>query len=130
MNSENRYPPNRGDQAAEAPGLDSLLPTRPGSRPDGDDRGLVVVLGQLLTEIHDIRALLEGRLKSLYTVEEIAKITGRSVYTIRRWITEGRLEATRVSGTGSRCRLIISRDELGKLVPAGLSARSPAVTLD
>jgi excisionase family DNA binding protein len=79
--------------------------------------------GDLLKEIRDMRttmsqilARLEGTTKPYYTVEEVAELRGRSPYTVRRWIQEGRITATRVMGTGPRGRLLIAQEELPKLV--------------
>ena len=57
--------------------------------------------------------------KEMYTTEEAARMTGRAQYTVRTWIRDGRLIATRVSGSGPRGRLLIPRDELRKLIATG-----------
>ena len=75
---------------------------------------------QLLQELHgdmsQVLSALHGATKDFYTVGEIAERTGRSSYTVRRWIGEGRLHAERVVGTGPRGRLLIPRSEVAKLV--------------
>jgi excisionase family DNA binding protein len=76
----------------------------------------------MLTEVRD---RLAGHYKPVYTVEEIAGLTGRSAYTIRRWIKERRIEAIRVSGTGPRGRLLVARDQLQRLVSTGLGGQVP-----
>jgi excisionase family DNA binding protein len=83
-------------------------------------------LGQIYAALNGIRARLEGTTKSHFTVEEVAKLTGRSAYTVRRWVSEHRLNATRVSGTGPKGRLLIPRDQLEKLIGSGLGGDIPA----
>jgi excisionase family DNA binding protein len=76
-------------------------------------------LPTVLEKLDRLRELLAGRRKENFVVEEVAELTGRSEYTIRRWITEGKLKAVRINEGGPRGRLLIPRSELDKLVAAG-----------
>src|SRR4051812_741825 len=69
-------------------------------------------LGRLFDGLRAIRLLLEGKRKGHLTVEEVAGLVGRAPYTVRHWITSGRLKATRVAGTGPKGRLLVAREEL------------------
>lgn len=73
-------------------------------------------LDSRLDELHD---LVAGRTKAHLTVAEVAEMTGRSAYTVRRWISDGRLAASRVTNTGERGRLLIHRDELQRRISGG-----------
>lgn len=73
---------------------------------------LRTVLCQIREEIRDIRARLTEKLKEYYTVEEVAQLTGRTPYTVRRWIKGQRIQATRIAGTGPKGRLLISRSSV------------------
>jgi excisionase family DNA binding protein len=70
---------------------------------------------------------LDRTTKPLYTVGELAALTGRSDYTVRRWILEGRITATRVMGTGPRGRLLIAHEQLRKLVEGGFGGEMPGI---
>jgi excisionase family DNA binding protein len=94
-----------------------------------DTNSLSVTLSRILVALDEIRGTLAQRSKEWYTVEELADVTGRSGYTVRRWIAEGRVKATRITGTGPRGRLLISRDQLAGLVEGGLGSRMPNVML-
>jgi len=87
---------------------------------------LMAVLKHLLTAIDDIRDQLSGTHKSHYCVEEVARMTGRSPYTIRRWVAERRLKATKVEGTGPKGRLLIPHEDVSRLIERGLGAKIPA----
>ena len=58
-------------------------------------------------KLNEILDRLAGEIKSHYPVGEVAQLTGRSPYTVRRWISEGMISATRVAGAGPRGRLLI-----------------------
>lgn len=77
-------------------------------------------LTKLDSRLDEVRDLVAGRSKEHLTVSEVAEMTGRSAYTVRRWISDGRLNASRVSNTGERGRLLIHRDELRRLISGGL----------
>ena len=74
--------------------------------------------------------MLSTHRKTTYTVDEIAQLTGRSCYTIRRWITEGRLNAIRIAEGGPRGRLLIPRSELDRLINAGRGAQIPDTAVE
>jgi len=95
-------------------------------RQTGTPDALVPVLAQILDGLRDIREILGGLRKEMYTVDEVAELTGRTPYTVRRWITEGRISATRIGGTGPRGRLLVARDQLQRLVASGLGGELPA----
>jgi excisionase family DNA binding protein len=97
-------------------------------RAEGIDQLLRLML-VVLAAIKDIRSLLTERETPLLSVEEVANITHRSAYTVRRWVAEGRIAAIRVEGTGPRGRLLIARDELAKLVELGLADGVPGAAL-
>lgn len=80
---------------------------------------LADALAKLNAKVDDIHRMVAGKTKSHFTVEEIAEQTGRSAYTVRRWISEGLITATRVSAGGPRGRLLIAAAELAKLVGDG-----------
>lgn len=96
------------------------------------------LMGQLLSDklpslehmLVSLRELLASRRKDHYVVDEIAELTGRTPYTIRRWISEGRLQAIRLRDGGPRGKLLIPRSELERLIAAGKGADVPAATID
>src|SRR5262245_30861609 len=83
------------------------------------------LLAQILDGLRDIRELLSGLRKEWYTIEEVAELTGRTAYTIRRWVKQGRIAATRVNGTGPRGRLLVERGQLERLIAAGVGSSVP-----
>jgi len=93
----------------------------------GDVGALTPVLNQILSALDEIRARLAGSHKPWLTVEEVAQLTGRSDYTVRRWVKEGKLTAVRLQDTGPRGRLLIAYDQLRRLTDAGLGSRIPDV---
>lgn len=79
--------------------------------------------------LRTVREQLGRRTKSHLTVEEVADLTGRAAYTIRRWIKEKRLKAQRVKGGGPKGRLLIPREELEQLIAGGLGSEVPDAVL-
>ncbi len=87
---------------------------------------LAPVLAQILDGLRDIRDRLAGTRKDWYTIEEVARLTGRTSYSVRRWVKDGRITAIRVNGTGPRGQLLVAQDQIQRLVAAGLGGESPA----
>jgi excisionase family DNA binding protein len=79
--------------------------------------------------LRTVREQLGKRTKSHLTVEEVAELTGRAAYTIRRWVKEKRLKAQRVKGGGPKGRLLIPREELEQLIAGGLGSEVPDAVL-
>lgn len=77
-------------------------------------------LKSLAIKVGAIQASVEKHVKEFYTVGELAELTHRRPYTVRRWIKNRLIVATRVQGTGPKGRLLIARAELEKLVQTGL----------
>lgn len=67
--------------------------------------------------------------KQFLRVDEVAELTGRSAFTVRRWIKEGKIEATRISHGGPRGRLLIPRHQLQCIVRDGKGENVPDATL-
>jgi excisionase family DNA binding protein len=88
-------------------------------------RDILSVVLYLKLAIDDLREQLSSKRKSHYTVGELADVFGRSPFTVRRWITEGRIKAIRVEGTGPRGRLLVSRDQLQALLANGMAGNVP-----
>jgi excisionase family DNA binding protein len=105
-------------------------PLRNASPQDGKAEGLAPILAQILKGLREILATLAGTRKEFYTIDEIAELTGRTPYTVRRWVAEKRIVATRVSGTGPRGRLLVARDQLDRLISSGLGGEVPASTAE
>lgn len=99
-----------------------------GQQSRSDQCTMSEVLGLLRTlnvKVEDLRALFAHRRKANLTVDEFADAVGRSSYTIRRWVSEEKINAIRVQGTGPRGRLLIPREELERLIAAGHGANVP-----
>lgn len=119
--------------------MNSLLtaPAAQAARGPGADAVDVALLQQVLehlrtldAKLDDVQAALSRHRKDHYTVEEFAALVGRAPYTIRRWIIEKRVNATRVNGTGPRGRLLIPRGELLRVVSEGKGGDVPEAALD
>jgi excisionase family DNA binding protein len=82
-------------------------------------------LDLIADRVEAIHKAVIGHRKEYRTVEEVAQLTGRTPYTVRRWHTEGRITATRLGGTGPRGRLLIHHDEVRRLISSGLGERVP-----
>lgn len=80
---------------------------------------VIHLLHYLKVAVDDVRDQLKKKRKPLLTVEEVAEIVGRTPYTVRRWITEGRIEATRVHGSGPKGKLLIAHEQIDRLVAEG-----------
>jgi excisionase family DNA binding protein len=87
-------------------------------------------LPELESKLTGLRELLSRRRKDHLVVEEVAELTGRSCYTVRRWITEGKLCAIRIRDGGPRGKLLIPRTELDRLIGGGKGGGIPDTVLD
>jgi excisionase family DNA binding protein len=98
---------------------------------------LAKVLGEIIerhlspmrSKLEEVSELLSARRKDHYLVDEFAKLVGRSAYTVRRWIAEGKLKAIRVADGGPKGKLLIPRSEFERLIATGRGAGVPDVAL-
>lgn len=80
---------------------------------------VAALIDDLRREMRLLRESVTSHSKPLLTVDEIAELTGRAPFTVRRWIKDGLIHADRVHGTGPRGRLLIQREEIEKLIRLG-----------
>ena len=116
-------------RTSHGPGTDTQTSVLPQSHDAGDlaNTPLHSAVEKILYELGEIRAVLAGVRKPYLTVEEVAQLTGRSAYTVRRWISEKRLEARRVAGIGARGRLLIASEQVNSLIRDGKGSKIPSV---
>jgi excisionase family DNA binding protein len=90
---------------------------------------LAELLGRKFPSVEDkldrLRDLLASRRKEHLVVEEFAELVGRTPYTVRRWIAEGKVQAIRIRGGGPRGKLLIARAELERIIGSGLGGGVP-----
>jgi excisionase family DNA binding protein len=86
-------------------------------------------LPALESKLDGLRELLANKRKDHFLVPEVAELTGRSCYTVRRWIAEKKLNAIRLLDGGPRGKLLIPRSELERLIAGGKGADVPAAVL-
>ena len=90
----------------------------------------MTTLEQRLERIEGMLAVLVSRQhqRSWYSVEEFARLVGRSAFTCREWCRNGRIEAKKKgSGRGAYAAWAISHQELERYQREGLR---PAKTLE
>lgn len=78
---------------------------------------------QRLERIEGMLAVLVSRqqFRGWYSVEEFARLVGRSAFTCREWCRHGRIEARKKgSGRGAHAAWAISHDELERYQREGL----------
>lgn len=92
-------------------------------------REILDAVRSISARVNDIESALHNTSKPQLTVEEVAQACGRSAYTVRRWITQGRLTAIRIGGCGPRGRLLIDRAQLRRLLDSGLGEHVPAIAI-
>ncbi|MFH5804462.1 helix-turn-helix domain-containing protein [Alienimonas sp. DA493] len=89
--------------------------------PPVDIAAMWAVVHAMDRKLDEVIEFTRGKVKKpLLTVDDVAAEVGRAPYTVRSWINNGRLNATRVSGTGPRGRLLVRREDLDELISAGL----------
>lgn len=88
------------------------------------------LLPSIRSDILQVKEMLAKRRKEHLLVEEVAELTGRSAFTVRRWITSGKINAIRLRDGGPRGRLLIPRHEIDRLVASGKGGQVPDAFLD
>ena len=85
--------------------------------------GLMAALAQtqaLQVEVRDL-LLSQKTIKDFYTVAEVAKLLGKSEFTVREWCRNGRVRGQKQgSGRGKHQAWVISHEELQRLQREGL----------
>lgn len=83
----------------------------------------MTTLEQRLERIEELLAALVSRqqLRGWYSVEEFARLVGRSEFTCREWCRNGRVQALKKqSGRGAHASWAISHEELERYQRDGL----------
>jgi len=82
-----------------------------------------MTLEERLSRIEAMLAVLVERqqAREWYSVEEVARLVGRSTFTCREWCMHGRISAEKkISGRGAYPAWVISHDELQRFQREGL----------
>jgi excisionase family DNA binding protein len=95
--------------------LSSAAASCPARNAGGDWRDIQDKAEEILDRLKAIQDRCTLRRKDFYDVEEIAQYVGRSAYTVRKWIREGKMNAIRVTGTGEHGRLFVPYGEVQRL---------------
>jgi hypothetical protein len=90
---------------------------------------LAELVGRKFPSVEDkldrLRDLLAGRRKEHLVVGEFAELVGRTPYTVRRWVSEGKVQAIRIRDGGPRGKLLIPRTELERIIGKGMGGDVP-----
>jgi hypothetical protein len=74
---------------------------------------------KMLTEVRDL--LMQDQIRDYYSLEEVAKMMGRAVWTVREWCRLGRVRAEKKkSGRGRSQEWVIPHAELLRIRREGL----------
>lgn len=55
-------------------------------------------------------------LEKMYTPEEVAEHAHVSVWSVRRWLRDGKLSGEKVGGRGKRARWLVRESEVARLL--------------
>jgi len=61
-----------------------------------------------------------GNRRDFYSTRQLARMTGRSVSRVRRWVKEGKINAVRLGGEAPNGQIFIPKDQLERLKAMGI----------
>ena len=98
---------------------------------------VIPLLGEILRSLEALRQQMDDSAelravsrKPQLTVNEFAELAGRAPYTVRTWIKNGLIKASRVPGPGPKGRFLITRTELGSVINLGRGDFVPGTACD
>ncbi len=86
---------------------------------EGGQQQLLRQLIEMVSEVRDL--LMQEQIRDYYSLDEVARILGKAVWTVREWCRLGRVHAEKKkSGRGRSQEWVISHTELLRIRKDGL----------